>query len=376
MQVKAVLEPSKTALGASDLNLTAMERTFQGYVSYDNYGTLYIGPQQLTGNLSVNSIMLSGDSTRLFYITTTRPKELKYFDMAYTTYMGNEGVAFTFDGNSSKTQPGLDLIPLKIKGVSTTYSGALSWPLVRARDKDITIDGAFNYLDSQVTQGFLDVDDPLYTDHIRSVRIGGNSNFSDRFLGANFIDVHAEEGLDILGATHDVTSPFTSRFGGRGVFTRLTTTMNRTQGLFRSRYSAYIMLMGQYSFQPLLASEQFAFGGSQYGRGYSPAEIIGDRGAGGTIELRADFSPGLPFLQAFQPYLFYDGGVIWNMKNIPGVPQKQSITSAGGGIRVTVMNHLSGNLMVGQPLTKQNSAEEVMGNGRRLQGYFSITAFM
>lgn len=376
MQVKAVLEPSKTAVGASDLNLTAVEQTFQGYVSYDNYGTLYIGPNQMTGSLNANSILQSGDTTRIFYITTTRPQELKYVDLSYTAYIGAEGVSLQLGGNNSKTQPGLNLAPLKINGVSTTYYGLLSWPLLRMRDKDLTVDGGFNYLDSQTTEGLTDVTTPLYTDHIRSVRAGGNFNLSDKYLGSNFLDIHAEKGLNILGATSNPVSLFTSRFGANGIYTKITTTASRTQQLFHTRYSVYLMGTGQYSFEPLLASAQVAFGGSQLGRGYSPAEIIGDRGAGGTIELRMDLAPGLPLLQALQPYLFYDVGVIWNIKNIPSILRKQSITSAGGGVRISVMSHLSANLMVGQPLTKQNSVEEVVGNGRRLQGYFSITAYI
>ncbi len=35
---------------------------FRGYMSYDNYGTRYIGPQQLTGNIDYSSLIASGDN--------------------------------------------------------------------------------------------------------------------------------------------------------------------------------------------------------------------------------------------------------------------------------------------------------------------------
>ena len=374
-QVKAVLEPSKTALGASDLNLTVTDQRIQGYLSYDDYGTLYIGPQQVTLSTNVNSVIRSGDTTRFFIINTTRPKDLKYIDISYMVPMGSNGVTFKIGGNNSWTRPGLNLRELKINGNSQTYYGLVTYPLLRTREQDLTLDAGFNYMDSQVTTGILGPAVPLYTDHIRSVRVGGNYNFSDRFLGANYIDIHEEEGINVLGASHDVSSTTTSRFGGYSTFPKITTAVSRLQQL-HGRFSGFISMLGQYSFVPLLSGEQFSFGGSSMGRGYSPAEIIGDRGVGGTIELRMDVAPGWALLGAAQPYVFYDAGVIWNMKNVLGVPQKQSITSTGAGVRFSFTPHISGNFMVAQPLTKQNAAEQVVGNGRRLQSYFSVTAYL
>lgn len=373
VQVKAVLEASKTKVGASDLNMTTEEHIVNGFVSYDDYGTRYIGPQQLTGSLNVNSVVQSGDTTRFYYITTTRTKQLHYVDISYKFPLGSEGVTFTAGGNNSYTRPGLNLALLKINGTSETYYGTLSYPLIRSRTADLSIDGGFNYMDTQSTTTAGSTTDVLYTDHIRSVKFGGSYNFSDRFLGANYLDMHWEEGLDILGATHDVSSTTTSRFGGYGMFQKTMLTGSRLQQL-KGPFSLYILANGQYSFEPLLSSEQYSFGGSQLGRGYNPAEIIGDRGVGGTVELRCDLSPGKDLLQAAEPYLFYDAGIIWNMKNVSGIKQKSSITSIGMGVRLFFTQHLYGNLMIAQPLTKQNSTEQVLGNGRKMQGYFSLTA--
>jgi hemolysin activation/secretion protein len=85
-----------------------------------------------------------------------------------------------------------------------------------------------------------------------------------------------------------------------------------------------------------------------------------------------DITPNIYVLQSMQAYMFYDGGVIWNKKNVPGVLMKQSITSAGFGIRFNFTKNLSGNLMIAQPLTKQVTAEEVIGQGRLPRSFFSI----
>src|SRR5262249_45433375 len=118
---------------------------------------------------------------------------------------------------------------------------------------------------------------------------------------------------------------------------------------------------------------QFTFGGSQIGRGYDAAEIIGDRGLAGSLELRLDFFPGKLLLETLEVYHFYDAGVIWNIKFNPGVKMKQSATSTGLGARFSLLKYLYGNIMITQPLTKQVAALEIIGEGRRPRIFFSLT---
>lgn len=373
VQVKAVLEPSATNVGASKLNLSSDTQTVTGYLSYDNYGTRYIGPRQWTGNLAFNSIFLSGDSTRLIYATTTRPKELKFYDISYQFPLGRRGMNLAIGKNNSKTQPGLNLKLIGIHGNSTTYYATYQYPILRSRERNLTLDAGLNYLDSEVNSITNAFNVNLYTDHIRSAKVGGNYDFSDRFSGSNLFGLHIEQGFNVLGASNNPNSVTTSRFGATGVFTKFVAQGAHLQPLF-GRVSAFVLVNGQYSCDPLLASEQYGFGGSQLGRGYDPAEIIGDRGAAGSLELRYDMAPGWFMLQTVQAYAYYDAGVIWNIKDVVSVQRKVSATSAGIGARFTVASHLSGNLMFTQPLTKPVSAEEVVGKGRLPRMFFSLIA--
>jgi hemolysin activation/secretion protein len=369
MNAKAVLEPSKTDIGASDLNIVAVEKTIDAYISYDNYGTLYMGPNQVTGSISGNSVFQSGDSTNVTMVRTSRPQELKYIDISHQIPMGSNGLRSTLGVNNSQTRPGLNLAPFKISGDAANFYGIVQYPWIRSRDQDLTILGGANYIDS-ATNTFSTT---LYNDHIRSAKIGANYNFADRFSGTNFTSAGLEHGFPLFGASTNPTSPTVSRFGADGVYTKFILNAGHLQPLFW-RLSAFIYGTGQYSFNPLLATAQFAYGGSQLGRAYDPGEILGDKGLAGSVELRMDNAPEWRFLQTFQPFVFYDGGVVWNLKNVPGTKQKQSATSTGVGIRFNFMKNLIGQLMLAQPLTKQISAEEVMGDGRKPRGYFSITA--
>jgi len=369
---RAVLAPSKTTVGASDLNLATYNKIITGYFSYDNYGTRYVGPQEDTGSFSVNSIFRSGDTTQVTYGTTPKGRELRYFDMNMNTPIGGDGLRWTFGGNDSRTRPLFVLQPLDINGDAKTFYTSIQYPVIRTQAASLTVSGSFNYFDSQVLT--TDADQLLYRDHLRPIQVGFSSTLIDHYGGNNLLSFNFKKGLNFLGATQN-TSLFaqTSRPGGRGDFTKMTFNASRLQQLFW-RFSFFAVTQGQYAFNPLLTSEQFGFGGSQLGRGYDSAEILGDRGLAGSGELRMDFFPGKILLQTLEMYYYYDAGVIWSIKFNSGVKMKQSATSTGFGARFSLLKYLFGNLMFTQPLTKQVAGLQLIGNGRRPRIFFSLTA--
>lgn len=369
VEVRAVLEPSKEILGASDLNLVVKTKTFNAYASYDNYGTLYMGPNQMAGGVQAHSIFRSGDITALSYTTTSRPQELKYVDISHETPLGSRGLRFLVDANDARTQPGFLLGALKVSGDAVGFYTGLKYPVIRARDRNLTLDGGLNYTDSGVDLG----DSVLYQDHIRSVKMGGSYDFADRLYGSNLIAFHVNQGFNIFGASNHPNSSTVSRTGGKAAFTKTILQMSRQQQIY-GRFSAFVVTNWQYSREPLLSSEQFGFGGSQLGRGYDPSEIIGDRGASGSVELRMNLSPSWFILQAMQLYTFYDAGVIWNMQDLSTVDSKQSAASAGIGSRFVFTKNVSGNFMIAQPLTKVITTEDSLGRGRRPRALFSLVA--
>ena len=119
---------------------------------------------------------------------------------------------------------------------------------------------------------------------------------------------------------------------------------------------------------------QFGFGGSQIGRGYDPAEILGDRGAAGSLELRLNAFPNYFIFQSAQYYVYYDIGAIWNIKNVANVKKKQSASSTGFGMRFAFSKLITGNVMYTQVLTKSIASETIIGQGRTPKIYFSLVA--
>jgi hemolysin activation/secretion protein len=168
------------------------------------------------------------------------------------------------------------------------------------------------------------------------------------FLGGSWAaNLDIAQGLPILGAT-DNGSLELSRIGARTDFTKLTGALRFTKPI-QANFSFVMAAQGQLALDPLLTGEQIAFGSLLFGRGYDPGAISGDRGLGGTFELRYDRQYGMSFLQALEPYLFLDAARVWNLQHINNFGD-QSLTSAGGGVRFWLSYNVVGDIEVAQTL--------------------------
>lgn len=95
---------------------------------------------------------------------------------------------------------------------------------------------------------------------------------------------------------------------------------------FADAWELDLNLFGQFSANVLPGSERFTIGGKHLGRAFDPAELSGDSGLGGKIELGRTTS--MPFLSQAFLYGFYDIGAVW--RNSPS--DRQSAASTGSGI--------------------------------------------
>ena len=370
VHAKAALEPGKTP-GTSELNLKTEFKQFNGFISYDNYGTRYAGPQEVTANLGVNSYVVSGDTFQITYASTPIPEQLTYYGFSYDAPLDSKGTRGTVAANFSKTIPGFTLASLEINGFTETLLAQIKYPYYLRCGESLTFLGAFNYINSNTTS----FNEPLYTDHLRTLSASGTYNVADHWFGANLIDLGMTQGMPWMNATGGANATDISRTDGKGVFTKINVDASRVQKL-PDHFSFYITVQGQYAFNSLLSAEQFSFGGPTLGRGYDPAEITGDRGMAESAELRIDVAPKKKYFESMQLYLFYDAGQTWNLLNLPGQSQNQSATSTGLGSRFSFSSHLSGNLMVAWPLTKQIASAELIEQGWQPQAFFSLVAFL
>jgi hemolysin activation/secretion protein len=179
------------------------------------------------------------------------------------------------------------------------------------------------------------------------------------------------KGLPVLNAS-DVGDDELSRPRGSGDFFKGVLELARTQQI-AGPFAASITLAGQKSASALLSGEEFAVGGARFGRGYDPSEITGSNGAAGVVELQYnDLVPGLGPELTYQLYGFGDFGVVWTDDFIAGGVRKDSLASAGGGVRFGWGGKYLAEVEVAKPLTRGVASE---GNSNDLvRVFFRLTA--
>jgi hemolysin activation/secretion protein len=115
---------------------------------------------------------------------------------------------------------------------------------------------------------------------------------------------------------------------------------------FAEHWSVRVDAFAQTSAYVLPDSERFKIGGDRLGRGFEVAEIAGDRGLGGKVELRRDLSNTGPLLGRLSTYGFYDIGAAWKQDR----PGHESAATAGLGLGLQGAG-ITGYLELATPLT-------------------------
>jgi hemolysin activation/secretion protein len=357
------LEEIGTASGHFRLILTL--KTWHLFTSFgvDNLGSSSVGPWQSYATAAFNSYLARGDSLVLNLSTTPGdPRQLAFGRLAYEIPVGTDGARIGASGYYSEVWPGdfRRLYSDNIKTESFELHGSIV-PL-QSQKSTLTLTAAAGF--TNVSEN--DVFGPIYADHIRTASLTSDYRLQDNFGGTNYLTVNYRQGLDILGASHS-GDDYLSRDGASGKFSALNFWFTRYQTL-TDAWSLKLAAAGQTASGPLFASQQFYLGGIAFGRGYGSAEISGDNGLAGSVELRFDQKTNLRYLSGYQIYGFVDSGVAWN--DGYRLSDGLSLTSAGGGVRFFLADGLQADIGAAAPLTYR--APDNPGRGARV--LFSLTS--
>lgn len=366
VKANAVLRPSQTP-GASDLYLLLAHKSVSAYALADNRGSRYVGPIQGNVGADLNSAFGLYERTSMRGVVTGQTRELRFFDIEHEEVVNAEGARLKLQASHGHARPGFTLKSSHITSTVATLGLDASYPVIRSRVENVLLGARFaaRNIDSDQERGTS----KLSEDRIRVAAARASYDFTDQFLGpgVNLIAMEISQGLDVLGA-RESGSVNLSRATGRSDFTKVTTDLQRLQGLGPG-WSVQLAATGQYALAPLLASEEFTFGGARFGRAYDPAELTGDHGLAGKAELRYGRETGMPGLTGFQLYGFYDAGVVWNI-DAGTSDNPKSGTSAGFGARLNFGEAVSASVEIAFPLTSNVAAAGDQGESARI--FFSL----
>lgn len=349
--VRSVFEPSATNVRAATLVVIFAEKQFDLQGGLDNRGTRTLGPLELSAGAGANDILGIYDRTAFnFLITPQAAQELQYYNLVHEETLDGEGTKAALALTYVRTHPGDILSPLDVEGRDTTVAFNLSHPFIRSRNENLS--GSLSFRWEDVTTDELGA--RAADDRVRSLILGGSYDFSDAWRGINQFLAAIHQGLPIFDATTDGNA-LASRPGADTTFTKLTFNASRQQELGQG-FSVVAQGAAQYSFNPLVISEQFAYGGEPFGRAYDPSELTGDSGVEGSLEL--DFAPGINdnLFRSAVLFGFYDAGLVYDRIH-PGTNGYAFGTSAGVGVRLTPVPWLFGSVEADKPLTRMVAAE-------------------
>ena len=332
-------------------------------VGVDNLGSSSVGPWQSYGTAAFNSYLAPGDSLVVNLSTTTGdPRQLAFGRLSYEAPVGTDGARIGASGYYSEVRPG-DFRRLFNDNIKTEWfeiRGSIV-PL-QSQKSSLILTAAAGF--SNVYEN--DIFGPIYADHIRTVSLTSDYRLQDYFGGNNYLTVNYRQGIDVFGASHR-GDDYLSREGASGKFSALNFWFTRYQTL-SDAWSLKLASAGQTASGPLFTSQQFYLGGLAFGRGYGSAEISGDNGIAGSIELRFDQKTSYQYLSGYQLYGFVDTGLAWNDGYRPS--DGLSLTSAGGGVRFFLTEGLQADIGAAAPLSYR--APDNPGRGARV--LFSLTS--
>jgi hemolysin activation/secretion protein len=351
-EVRARLDPGQE-VGGSVLTLQLIYDPFDPFFEVNNWAPDSVGPVRLQGGVFLNSLGNQGERFSLSAATTPFDfEELASGRFDFQIPIGFDGVTLATSASYTGTQPGAAVAPFRVTGESFNFNLGLSYPLIRSRQLNLSLNGLFDLTNSTIATRFLGFPIVLSQDRIRSLRVGATVD-NINALGFTSATILLSQGLSGLGARLEGSqgAPL-SRANGQA--TGFKVNLNFAQ-LFTlpQQFNLLLTGTGQVASTSLLVSEQFGLGGPSFGSAYNPSQLLGDDGYGLRLELQrpVNYRAGTTPMVS-QPYTFVDYGQVFLKQPTAAEPGNRELASAGLGLRQFISNYLQMRLELAFPLSK------------------------
>jgi len=306
---------------------------------YDDYGREYTGTQRVSFLLGMHNLTGLGDK---IYGGTILSSGSTGWMAGYSLPVSSYGTRLSFDFSDSHVRLGGPYKSAGVKGNAQSYFFKLTQPLIQTAKSDLFLYTGYDYVKASTTYDNYENTSGYLSDYNLHVWRTGLNGLTDdnhgRWLGHVSMDV-GMGGNDNCNSDYDTT------------FFKMSAGVTRVQRILK-KSMGIVRLSGMYSPNSLFPAEQLQMGGPYTLRGYQPAEVLGDYGASGTIELRVPF----PFMDRMWPWLderfriaaFYDFGVIGTNNGTYTIPQ-HFLQTVGCGAYMNLADWLALQVGVGFP---------------------------
>jgi hemolysin activation/secretion protein len=349
----------------------ALTRTLAEFeVNVQNYGSAELGRWGGMARARLYDLTGLGDRTTLAFFTTADLDEQQTVQVGHDFRVGGEGLTLAGVFTYAWAKPSLDDPALRVRARTLLATVEAGYPFILTQSKALRGSLGLDMVNQRVGLNGL----PLSRDRLRvafarlafdgadRASLGARAGYSGAEprwrLGGS---LELRQGLGILGAT-DPCGPAPTPCTAPGAVppSRLeadpTATVMRFEatGEYRPlpRLAFALGARAQWAPKPLPSFEEFSAGNYSVGRGYDPGTLLGDRGAGFQAELRyGTLMPAGPKKVALQPYLFLDAAWVDNKDRL-FTAGRQSLSSAGGGLRAAFGDKATLDVVLAVPLER------------------------
>ncbi len=347
--------------GALVLSVNVERDPFVGVAFADTRQQPSFGEGLLGAQVEFGGYGSGGDTTRLtgtvsFWDTWDDLDERQVLQLEQSRFFGGDGARVTGRVLYGRNRPGDALEDLGLEGEDWEIEASAEYPVIRTRPLSVWARGGLTFYETE-----LDISggDARITDESRRVLFAEAEALVRDPYGFTTVAVGLRQGLDAFGASKagDLAN---TRFDGRPDATVAYGEIEREQGLGTlggGDLALFGRAGGQFASDPLLGGEEFSLGGTTFGRGYDPSELLGDHGAAATVELRwrkRFFVQG----EAVQTelYGFGEGGAVWNIG--AGGTGQDDLASLGVGLRAFLPRDAFLGVELAKPDTALRRTEE------------------
>jgi len=323
---------------AFELAIRTEYSAVDGMVRMNNRGTEQIGPAFILGQFSINGIAGRQGKLGLVFSAASDHDEYLggglYFDTGFDN--GSHFNALLFRSSSAP-----DEAPVDLDDTYTRERASLrfSWPLRQENSLSLAMSAAFDADDLVIARDGFEFRD----ERLRIFEGGLRASWRGDSPTQYSANLQLRKGLDGLGAGLQALDLVDDPRRVDFLLTQLSATVYRR---FATDWSVRLDALSQYSGDVLPDVERFKIGGDRLGRGFEVAEIAGDSGIGGKLELRRDLMNTEGIFGRLSAYGFYDIGAAWK-QDMPG---RESAATAGTGLAIQGST-LTGYIEVAAPLT-------------------------
>lgn len=309
VQAQAVLEPG-SEFGTTDLVYKISEESrYSGQLSVDDYGRPDVGRVRLNAEANVASPTGSGDRLTAD-VTHTEADLLDFGALSYSLPVGPAGGRLSASWNQSRYHVTGAFSSLGLRG--TGKNGTLSYQFPEIRGRESSLYWGFGIQHEAGTSS------STITSTVKDPKTG--KVLSQKTTTTQLTDTNLNLAQLTAFYTHSFEDGSSYNLSG-SLSSNGRHDHGNEPGAQRAKLevdAGYVLPFDQvwtfvthgssvWSPDPLADTEKFSLGGPDNVRGYPSADVRGDAGFFGSLELQRSFAPGLPISVGG----FFDAGRTW-----------------------------------------------------------------